>query len=276
MWAETAQFVHGLQWKDWLDFAIVATILYGLFLIVRGSRALHILIGLGLLALTSLVSRWADLTMVGWIINSFWSQVVLVVVVLFQPEIRRALARIGLRTSLGKNLSPIEETRTLEEIIRAVLTLVGKRVGAIFVLERRDELKDIVELGVSLKAKVSKELLISLFMPQSPLHDGAIVIRGDRIMAAGCFLPLTLNPNVSKMLGTRHRAALGVTEETDAVVITVSEETGKISVILGGRMIQELDGSGLRETLTRIFLAEGKERPVWRDRFRAVFPVRTK
>lgn len=276
VWNETAQVIQNLRWQDLLDIAIVAAVLYWLFLILRGTRALQMLIGLGLLLVASLISKWAGLTTADWLVTNFWAQIVLVIVILFQPEIRRALAQIGQTTPLSRALSVSEESRTLEEIIRASVSLANKRIGAIIVLERESELKDIVEMGVALEARVSKELLTSIFMPASPLHDGAVVIKEDRIIAAGCFLPLSLNPDVSKMLGTRHRAALGVTEETDAVVIAISEETGAISVIIGGKMMRELDAGGLRRVLTRIFLRERRERLPWVERLKGFFPIRSR
>jgi len=276
MWDEIAAVITNLRWQDVLDMAIVAAVLYWLFLILKGTRALQMLIGLGLLLVASLISKWAELTTVDWLVTNFWAQIVLVIVILFQPEIRRVLAQIGQTTPLSRALSVSEESRTLEEIIRASVSLANQRIGAIIVLERESELKDIVEMGVALEARVSKELLTSIFMTASPLHDGAVVIKENRIIAAGCFLPLSLNPDVSKMLGTRHRAALGVTEETDAVVIALSEETGAISVIIGGKMTRELDAGGLRRVLTRIFLRERRERLPWMERLKGFFPIRSR
>jgi diadenylate cyclase len=264
-----------LRWQDLLDIAIVATVLYWLFLILKGTRAFQILMGLALLLLASVISKSAELNTVDWLVTSFWSQVVIVLVVLFQPEIRRALAQIG-QNPFSRSLTAGEESRTLEEIIRAVVLMANKRMGAIIVLEREIELKDIVEVGVAVDAKLSKELLLSLFMPYSPLHDGAVIIKGDRLIAAGCFLPLTLSPDVSKMLGTRHRAALGVTEETDAVVIVVSEETGAISIIIAGKLTRELDAAALRRVLTRIFVRDTQEGLAIVERLKEFFPIRSK
>ena len=264
-----------LRWQDVLDIAIVATVFYWLFLIFKGTRAFQMLVGLTLLLLASVVSKSVGLHTVDWFVTGFWAQVVLVIVVLFQPEIRRALARIG-QSPFRHSLTAGEETRTLEEIIRAVVMLANKRMGAIIVLERENELKDTVEMGVALDARLSKELLLSLFMPYSPLHDGAAIVKGDRLVAAGCFLPLTLSPEVSKMLGTRHRAALGVTEETDAVVIVVSEETGSISVIIGGKMTRELDAAGLRRVLARMFLREKGEGFAVIQWLKGLLPARSK
>ncbi len=276
MWCEMAELIGQFHWQNVLDIIIVAAILYGFLRMVKGTRVLQMLMGLGLILGISYLAQWAGLMTAGWMMAGFLSQVVLVMVILFQPEIRRTLAQIGQAALFGKNLSAIEETKTVEEIIRAVIPLAEKRIGAILVLERENELWDIVEMGVPLDAKVSRELLMSIFIPQSPLHDGAVVTRGDRIVAAGCFLPLTLNPVVGKMLGTRHRAALGVTKETDAVVITISEETGAISVIMEGKMIRELDAGSLRALLTRIFLKEPRQTVMWADHFKEKSPVRSK
>lgn len=262
-----------IRWQDVLDIAIVSTVLYWLFLILKGTRALQMLIGLGLLLLASLVSKSVGLYTVDWLVTSFWAQVVLVIVILFQPEIRRALAQIG-HNPFRQNLTAHEESRSLEEIIRASVSMANQRMGAILVLERESELTDIVELGVAMDARVSKELLLSLFVPYSPLHDGAVIIKGDRLVAAGCFLPLTLSPDVGKMLGTRHRAALGITEETDAVVIVVSEETGAVSLIVQGKMTRDLDAAGLRRALAQMFLREKKGRAPFGRRLKGFFPVR--
>lgn len=251
------------RWQDLLDILLVAFVFYRLLLLVRGTRAFQMLVGLAVLLSAVVVSKWLHLTTVEWLVTSFWAQIVLALVILFQPEIRRTLAQIG-QNPFGRGLTEIEESRTLEEIIKAAVGLSNRRMGGIFVLEREIALKDIVEMGTALDAKVSKELLISIFAPPSPMHDGAVIIHGDRVVAAGCFLPLSMNPNVSKMLGTRHRAALGATEDTDAVVIVVSEETGAISVVIGGKMTRELDSASLRRVLTRIFVREKKgsrERP---------------
>ncbi len=243
--------------KQILDIVLVAALLYGVFQLLKGTRALQMVVGLILLLALQGVARWAELYTVDWLVTAFWSQIVLVLVILFQPEIRKALAQIG-QGLFTRGLTAMEETRTIDEIIKAAVGLVNRRLGGIFVLERENELKDSIEMGTPLDAVVTKELLISVFLPHSPIHDGAAIIKGSRLLAAGCFLPLTLNPDISKVLGTRHRAALGVTEETDAVVIVISEETGAISVVMGGKMTRELDSTGLRRVLTRIFLREGR------------------
>lgn len=270
------QISQSIGWIHLVEIAVVAAILIGLIRMVRGTRILQMMIGLGMVLVVFLAARWIGLVSNGWLATGFVSQLVLIMAVLFQQEIRRALAQIGRLGFSNHSLTAMDESRTLEEIIRAVVPLADDHIGAILVLERESELWDIVELGVPLEAKVSRELLTSIFMPQSPLHDGAVVIRKDRVVAAGCFLPLNLDPDLGRMLGTRHRAALGVTEESDAVVITVSEESGAISVIMSGNMMTDLDAASLRKLLARIFLNENRKTVEWSERIKAYFPIRSK
>jgi len=230
------------------------------------------LIGLVILFMAFVVSKWVGLYTVDWLIQSLWSYIVLALIILFQPEIRKALAQMG-QNPLTQRLSTIEESKNIEEIIRASISLANKKIGAIIVIERNTELKDLVEMGIPLDSKITKELITSIFLPYSPVHDGAIIIKGDRIIAAGCFLPLTLSADISKSLGTRHRAAIGVTEETDAVAIVVSEETGTVSVSISGNLTRDLDAVALRRLLTRIFQREKKrERSIWLSKIESIFP----
>lgn len=240
---------------DILDIVLMSLILYRLLLIVKGTKAAHMLIGLGVLLLASLASRYLELYTIDWLVQSFWAQIVIVMIVLFQPEIRRALARMG-ETQFLPTFTAAEELKSLEEIVRATVALANRKIGALFVIERETSLKDFVEVGTHLDARVSKELLLSLFHPASPIHDGAVIIKGNRIAAAGCFLPLTLSSELSKSFGTRHRAGIGLTEETDAVAIIISEETGAISMALNGRLETRLDMAKLRDTLTDIFTSK--------------------
>ncbi len=244
---------------DVLDILIVAFILYRLFLLIKGTKAVQMLVGLGVLLLALVFSRWAELYTISWLVQSFMAQVVIVILVLFQPELRRALAQMG-ENPLFSSLSPVESSKFLDEIVKASVSLASRRIGALIVLERETDLKNIIEMGTELEARVTRELILSIFHPTSPLHDGAIIVQRGRISAAGCFLPLTMSVQVSKSLGTRHRAAIGIAEETDAVVIVVSEETGTISVVLGGGMTRDLDAVSLRRMLTRIFVTQ-KKRP---------------
>ena len=236
---------------DILDITLMSLILYRLFLIVKGTKAAQMMIGLAILLLASLASRYLELFTIDWLVQSFWAQIVIAMIVLFQPEIRRALAHIGEARFL--NFATAEELKSLEEIVRAAVSLANRKIGALIVIERETSLKDFVEIGTNLDARVSKELLLSIFHPSSPIHDGAVIINGNRVAAAGCFLPITLSSDLNKSLGTRHRAGIGLTEETDAVAIIVSEETGIISVGLGGKIEEKIDMGTLRDMLTDIF-----------------------
>lgn len=236
---------------DVLDILLVSVIVYRLLLIIKGTKAAQMLIGLGVLLIASLLSRYLELYTVDWLIQSFWAQAVIALIILFHPEIRRALAQMGEAQFL--QFTSAEELKSLEEIVRAAVALANRNIGALIVIERDTSLKDFVEVGTPLDAKVSKELLMSIFHPASPIHDGAVVIKGNRIVAAGCFLPITLSPEVSRALGTRHRAGLGLAEETDAVVIVVSEETGMISLAMKGKLETNLDMGKLRNVLTDLF-----------------------
>jgi diadenylate cyclase len=237
---------------DVLDILLVSVIVYRLLLFIKGTKAAQMLIGLGLLLGASLLSRYLELYTLDWLIQSFWSQAVIALIIVFQPEIRRALAQMG-EAQFLQTFTSAEELKSLEEIVRAAIALANRKIGALMVIERDTSLKDFVEIGTPLDAKVSKELLISIFHPASPIHDGAVVIKGNRVVAAGCFLPITLSPEVSKAMGTRHRAGLGLAEETDAVVIVVSEETGIISLAIGGKLETNLDMARLRNVLTDLF-----------------------
>jgi diadenylate cyclase len=244
-----------LRWQDLLDITLIACGVYWIIHLIRGTRAVQMLLGLVFLFLTYLTSQGLELYTLNWVLDNFLSSILLVIVVLFQNDIRRALTEVG-RGSLFGVAEKADYKPVLEEIVKAVVTLAGKRVGALIVLERKVGLNEYIEPGTRLDALVSKELLCSVFLPTSPLHDGAIVIQGGRVAAAGCFLPLTTDPRVSRTLGTRHRAAIGLTEETDAVVIVISEEEGTVSLVREGRISRDLTTSVLRTTLQQLFAHE--------------------
>ena len=244
---------HYRWFNDTVDIALVYYLFYRLLLIIKGTRAFQMLIGIGLIVLVLIASQAFEFYTLDWLIHSFWSQIVLAVVILFQPELRRTLARVGER-HMFRSLSAVEGSKFIEETVKAVVNMANKRIGALIVLERDTDLTTIVEMGTELDAKVTKEILISIFLPYSPIHDGAAIIRSGRLTAAGCFLPLTLSSNISKSLGTRHRAAVGLTEESDAVVVVVSEETGEISMVVNGAIENNADATALRKTLSDIFV----------------------
>ena len=244
---------HYRWFNDTVDIALVYYIIYRLLLIIKGTRAFQMLIGIGLMVVVFIASQAFEFYTLDWLIHSFWSQIVLAVVILFQPEIRRTLARVGER-HMFRSLSAVEGSKFIEETVKAVVNMANKRIGALIVLERDTDLTTLVEMGTELDAKVTKEILISIFLPYSPIHDGAAIIRSGRLTAAGCFLPLTLSSNISKSLGTRHRAAVGLTEESDAVVVVVSEETGEISLVVNGAIENNADAPALRKSLSDMFV----------------------
>jgi diadenylate cyclase len=252
------EILRQFRWQDLVDIILMSIILYRLLLIIKGTRAAQMLIGLGVLLLASLLSSYFELYTIEWLIQSFWAQIVIAIIIIFQPEIRRALAQMG-ETQFLHTLTSAEELKSLEEIVRAAISLSNRKIGALIAIERDTSLKDFVEMGTPLDAKVSKEILLSLFHPTSPIHDGAVVIRGNRIVAAGCFLPITMSPEISRSLGTRHRAGLGLTEETDAVVIIISEETGEVSMAINGKLETHLDIGTLRDVLTDLFTKKVKK-----------------
>jgi uncharacterized protein (TIGR00159 family) len=243
--------------RDTLDIAVVGFVLYWLLLLIKGTRAVQVLVGLGALIAMRLLADLLGLATLSWILDNFLASAVLIIIVLFQADLRRALARVG--RGVFPRIAERQESQILEEIVRAAGTLAQRRVGALMVLERETGLEDLIQVGTALDATVTKDLLVSIFLPYSPLHDGAVVIQSGRIAFAGCILPLTLRTDVAEGLGTRHRAALGITEETDAVVIVVSEETASISLAVGGEMTRDLDGPRLRGAL-RDALARGSRR----------------
>jgi uncharacterized protein (TIGR00159 family) len=240
--------------RDLIDIALVTIAIYWLLLLIRGTRAIQILVGLIVLFAVFLASEIFQLVTVNALMETFLSSAVIIMVILFQHDIRRALARVG--RGFFPSVSAQEASQILEEVVRAAQTLAQRTVGALIVLERDNQLDDQLETGTEVDATVTKELLISLFMPYSPLHDGAAVIQQGRIAHAGCILPLTLREDLPEGVGTRHRAAVGITEETDALVIVVSEETGSISLVLGGEMVQGLDAPRLRVALREILSGE--------------------
>jgi uncharacterized protein (TIGR00159 family) len=245
------ELLSNFRFRDAIDVAIIAFVIYQIINLIRGTRAVQMLIGLVVFFLAFLSSRYFDLYALNWILDNFLGSILLVIVIIFQDDIRRALTQVGTRPFFGVESGL--HGQDLEEIIRAAVSLASKRIGALIVLQRDVGLNDFVEVGTRLDARVSKELITSIFQPLSPIHDGALIIHKGRIIAAGCFLPLTTNPHVSKTLGTRHRAAIGLTEETDAAVIVISEEEGAISMVREGRITRDLDAATLRSTLQRMF-----------------------
>jgi len=217
-----------------IDILIVATLIYQFLLIIRGRRAAHVLLGLCVLALIYLVAVWAKLDLLRTILATLAPYTPIALIVMFQTELRRALARLGRRPFLS--VSQLERRELSQEVVLAVSRMAQNKIGALIVLERKIGLRTFIESGVSLDSVVSRDLLCAIFHPGGALHDGAVIIQGDRIAAAACFLPLTTNPLLVTELGTRHRAAIGISEESDCVAVVVSEETGKVSVAAFGEI----------------------------------------
>ena len=247
--------INSFRLRDAVDILLVAAVLYRVLVMFRGTRAVQMLAGLGGLMIASFLARRLELFSTSWILENFWSVWVLALVVLFQPELRRALAQIGQNPLVQSLLGARQEQQghVIDDVVKAAESLAAKRMGALVVLERSTGLRNYAELGVPLDALVSADLLVSLFLPYSPLHDGAVFIRDNRVAAAGCFLPLSRSTQLGRSLGTRHRAAVGLSEETDAVVLVVSEESGRISLAVEGHMESPLDRDALRQRLAELF-----------------------
>ena len=238
------------EWWDVLDIAVVSFVVYEVLLLIRGTRAVQMALSGGFLIGLFFLSRWLHLETVNWLIRNLAGYVVFAVIVLFQADIRRALAHFGRAPFFRWFAHRLDgDEDIVEELVVTATTLAARRIGAIIVVERDIGLRNYIEGGIPLDATVTYDLLATVFQPGSPLHDGAVIIQGDRIAAAACFLPLSVNPRLSKDLGTRHRAALGLTEENDAVAIVVSEETGSISLVLGGEIERGLTSERLRTAL---------------------------
>ncbi|PLY01093.1 MAG: TIGR00159 family protein [Desulfuromonas sp.] len=249
---DIVQFFQGFRWVlDLLDILLVAFIIYRIFLLIKGTRAVQMLLGLAVILIVYVASQVGELYTLHWILDNFLASIILVIIVIFQNDIRRALIHVG-RNPFFADLSFREESVLIEELTKASISLAGKRHGALIVVERETGINDFLEVGVDLDARVSSELIQSIFLPGSPIHDGALVIQEGCLKRAGCFLPLSQDVSISKKLGTRHRAAIGLTELVDAVAIVVSEETGKVSIVVGGRLTRDLDSTALQRVLKRL------------------------
>src|SRR6476646_8409579 len=243
-----------IGWWDLADILVVSILIYEVLKLIRGTRAVQMAVGAGFLAIVFYGSRFLRLDTVNWLIRNFLGSIVFAIVVLFQADIRRALAHLG-RAPFFR-LFAKEESReeSIEELVVAAGLLSAERIGAIIAVERQVGLRNYIEGGIALDAVLTYDLLLSIFQPSSPLHDGAVIVQDDRIAAAACFLPLTVNPKLSKELGSRHRAAIGLTEENDAVALVVSEETGAISVVAEGQIERGVGVDGLRSRLRSLVL----------------------
>lgn len=243
-----------IGWWDLLDIAIVAVVIYEFLKLIRGTRGVQMALGCGLIVALFYTSRWAPLQTVNWLIRNMVGYIVFAAIVLFQSDIRRALAHVGRAPFFRYLARPTADEELIEELVVAATILSGRKVGAIIAIEREIGLRNYIESGIPLDAAVTYDLLVTIFQPGSPLHDGAVIVQEDRVAAAACFLPLTVNPRLGRDLGTRHRAAIGLTEESDAVAVVVSEETGRISLALEGRIDRDLTADQLRARLQALLL----------------------
>jgi diadenylate cyclase len=231
---------------DILDIIIVSYLFYSFFTIIRGTRAMQLLIGVGVLIAATILTYTIKLDTISWILNKFWTVGIVALIIVFQPEVRRALVRMGEHPFFHPFLF---EDKFINKVIRSVVGMARIKRGALLVFERNTGLEEYIESGVKMDSEYSQELVFTIFSPNTPLHDGAVIVRGSRIIAAGCLLPLTDNPKLSRIYGTRHRAAIGLSEETDALVVVVSEETGDISIVVGGKITPKIEEDSLKDIL---------------------------
>jgi len=233
------------------DILIVYYVIYRILVLLRGTKALRALMGLALITVLYFVSQFAGLVTTNWLLNGFFNSLIILVILVFHQDIRNALSRMG-RAPFSQAVTTIEESRLVDEVVKAAVALSRKKCGGLIVLERNAKLQENTESAVMLDAVFTKELVQAILHTSSPIHDGAIVVRHSRISHAGVFLPLSTNPLLGRQMGTRHRAAIGVTEETDAVVVVTSEETGKISLAMDGKITRDLDADTLQKVLGNV------------------------
>ncbi|ADY73046.1 Conserved hypothetical protein CHP00159 [Desulfurobacterium thermolithotrophum DSM 11699] len=252
---------------DVIDILIVAFLIYRIFVYLSETRAIQILIGLLVLLMFSVIAKFFHFYTLSFIFNNLITIGIFALIVIFQPEIRRILARIG-EKQFGIFTTEEEAEKVIEEIVRASASMSEDRIGALIVVERDIKLDNYIEAGTLINGAVSKELLITIFWPGTPLHDGATIIRKDKIYKAGAFLPLSLNPHLPQTVGTRHRAAIGITEETDAIAVVISEETGAVSISYAGKLIKNLDPPKLKKVLKGLLVKKAKEKKNFVDYFK--------
>ncbi len=247
-----SELYHKIGYWALVDIGIIAVIIYQLLLLIRGTRAMQMVLGILMtVGFAFFISQIYPLTTLKWLMDKFYSSIIIIIVILFQEDIRRMLSRMGKKTVFPTQ-EQVSSKQMLDEIARACAALSSKKIGALIIIERNILLTRYVDVGIILDAKVSKELLLAIFHPTAPIHDGAIVIQQGRIAAAGCFLPLTRDEDVDPNFGTRHRAAIGISEETDAISVVVSEETSAVSIAVDGIVVRKADAKDLRKALTQL------------------------
>ena len=242
-------YFHTLTWKsaikDAADILIVSYLIYKMIQLVRGTRAVQLLKGIFLLIITWALATWLNLYTLKWVMNQLFPFGVMTVLIIFQPELRRALEQLGRSKLFSRTAADQDISQQIGEVIKAVNYLARRKIGALIVFERKTGINEYIESGIKMESKMSSELLINIFIPNTPLHDGAVIVRESQIMAAGCYLPLSENPFISKELGTRHRAAIGISEVCDAISVVVSEETGQVSLAMNGQIVRDIKEESL-------------------------------
>lgn len=243
-----------------VDVLLVTFVIYKLIMIIRGTRAVQLLKGIVVIIAVWFLSGNLGLHTLRWIMSQAVIYGLLAIIIIFQPELRRALEQLGRGKFLSRSstIDDQEMEKSIDEIVKASMYMGKRRIGALISIERETGMNDYIETGISVKGKLTSELLINIFIPNTPLHDGAVIIKNQQIMAAGCYLPLSEDPFISKELGTRHRAALGISEVTDSVTLAVSEETGNISVTKNGELHRNLDEAELKELLVQELVTNTK------------------
>jgi diadenylate cyclase len=250
------ELIRQLRWQDLVDIGIITFLVYRSLQIVRGSRAMQMIIGLAVILVAYVSSRALGLFTLNWILDNFLGSIILVIIVIFQSDIRRALTQVGTAPLFGAAERLVQsQENIIDEVVQAAAVLSQRHVGALIVFQREVGLNEYMEIGTRLDARVSRELIESVFSPHSPIHDGALVIHKGRVTAVRCLLPLSTNPHLRKTWGTRHRAALGVTEETDAVAIVISEQEGTVALVVGGNVTENVDSARLRAALQNLVKA---------------------
>ena len=272
-------FIQLIRVTDIIDIVIVSVLIYQMLKMIRETRALQLVKGIAILLIVLQLSTWLNFTVINYILRNIMQVGLFIIVVIFQPELRNVLERVG-RSKVGNlfdfsaiQLSEDKVQNIIDELVNATVSLSHTKTGALIVLEREIRLGDFVNTGAMLNAEITAALLENIFVPKTPLHDGAVIVRNDRIYSAGCVLPLTSNTNLSRELGTRHRAALGVSEVSDAVVIVVSEETGKISIAINGTLTRNLNEQTLKKAIERAF-ERNKKNPSELDKIKFIRRVK--
>jgi diadenylate cyclase len=254
-----------LRWQDIVDILLISFIIYRTILLIRGTRAAQMLIGIAVLIVIYFGARELELLTLYWLLRTLLSSIFLIIIIVFQGDIRRALTQVG-KTPFYKTYDDALQN-TIQVVVASARYLSRRRIGGLIVIERETGLRDYIESGHKLDANLTTELLVSLFLPSSPLHDGGVIIHNNRIQTAGCLLPLTKNPYINKRYGTRHRAAIGLSEETDAVIVVISEETQEISLVQHGSITTLSDETVLLNKLEEIFIPRESQPHLWKNWF---------